>query len=210
LESLTADQQVKLSERWNKEFNWARQFQHFPHIVAGVILDEEDAAYLNDRHIAKLPVIVLEYCNGGDVRKRLQSPENVNGLVEFEVRQILGALRKALHFLHSECGICHRDLKPDNIVIQRGEDGTKVYKLTDFGLARGAPDKTMLQSVVGTRHYFAPEVVESGFYNSAVDYWSLGIIAYELATGELPFIPHQTPKNILISLLGKPYDPVLH
>ncbi|XP_036673337.2 inhibitor of nuclear factor kappa-B kinase subunit beta [Drosophila suzukii] len=206
LESLTADQQVKLSERWNKEFNWARQFQHFPHIVAGVILDEEDAAYLNDRHIAKLPVIVLEYCNGGDVRKRLQSPENVNGLVEFEVRQILGALRKALHFLHSECGICHRDLKPDNIVIQRGEDGTKVYKLTDFGLARGAPDKTMLQSVVGTRHYFAPEVVESGFYNSAVDYWSLGIIAYELATGELPFIPHQTPKNILVSLLGKPFE----
>nr|XP_016996686.2 inhibitor of nuclear factor kappa-B kinase subunit beta [Drosophila takahashii] len=209
LKSLTADQQVKLSERWNKEFEWARRFQDFPHIVAGVILDQEDAGYLdylNARHMAKLPVIMLEYCNGGDVRRRLQSPENVNGLVEFEVRQILGALRKALHFLHTECRICHRDLKPDNIVIQRGADGKKVYKLTDFGLARLAPEKTMVQSVVGTRHYFAPEVVESGKYNSAVDYWSLGIIAYELATGELPFIPHQTPTTILINLLNKPLE----
>ncbi|XP_016979219.2 inhibitor of nuclear factor kappa-B kinase subunit beta [Drosophila rhopaloa] len=207
LNSLSADQQIKLSERWNKEFNWARQFQHFPHIVAGVILDKEDPAfldYLNARHTAKLPVIVLEYCNGGDVRQQLQRPENANGLVEFEVREILCALRQALHFLHSKCEVCHRDLKPDNIVIQRRADGKKVYKLTDFGLARGTPEKTILQSVVGTRHYFAPEVVETGYYNSSVDYWSMGIIAYELATGELPFIPHQTPKNILINLIRKP------
>ncbi|KAH8242726.1 hypothetical protein KR032_001466 [Drosophila birchii] len=209
LNSLSADQQIKLSERWNQEYNWTREFQQQPHIVAGVILDEVDPAFrdfLNGRHIAKLPVIVLEYCNGGDVRKRLQSPENANGLVEFEVREILAALRLAVYFLHSKCGVCHRDLKPDNIVIQRGADGKKVYKLTDFGLARGTPEKTMLQSVVGTRNYFAPEVVESGMYNKAVDYWSLGIIAYEVAIGELPFIPHQTPKNIIMSLLKKPRD----
>jgi len=118
--------------------------------------------------------------------------------------QILGALRKALHFLHSQCGICHRDLKPDNIVIQRGVDGKKIYKLTDFGLARGTPDQTMVQSVVGTRHYYAPEVVENGFYNSTVDLWSFGVIAYELVTGELPFIPHQTLKNIILNLIKKP------
>ncbi|EDW41966.1 GM25737 [Drosophila sechellia] len=206
LESLGADQQVKFSERWNKELNWSRQFKS-PHIVAGVILDNEDPdflKYLNDMHSVELPVIVLEYCNGGDVRKRLQSPENANGLTEFEVRQILAALRQALHFLHSVCEICHRDLKPDNIVIQRGVDGKKVYKLTDFGLARGTPDQTMVQSVVGTRHYFAPEVVEKGFYNSTVDFWSFGVIAYELVTGELPFIPHQNLKNIVVNLIKKP------
>ncbi|XP_026839642.1 inhibitor of nuclear factor kappa-B kinase subunit beta [Drosophila erecta] len=211
LDSQGADQQVKISERWNKEFNWSRQFQCSPHIVAGVILDNEDPAflkYLNAMfpNIAKLPVIVLEYCNGGDVRKRLQSPENANGLTEFEVRQILGALRQAVHFLHSQCRICHRDLKPDNIVIQQGTDGKKVYKLTDFGLARRTPDHTMVQSVVGTRHYFAPEVVAKGCYNSAADFWSVGIIAYELAIGELPFIPHQTPANILVNLINKPAD----
>ncbi|KAH8288820.1 hypothetical protein KR054_010241 [Drosophila jambulina] len=211
LSSLSADQQIKLSERWNQEYKWTREFQQLPHIVAGVILDEVDPAfrdYLNGRHIAHLPVIVLEYCNGGDVRKRLMSPENANGLVEFEVREILAALRMAIYFLHSKCGVCHRDLKPDNIVIQRRADGKKVYKLTDFGLARGTPDKTMLQSVVGTRNYFAPEVVETGIYNKAVDYWSLGIIAYEVAIGELPFIPHQTPKNIIVSVLKKPRDTI--
>nr|NP_524751.3 I-kappaB kinase beta [Drosophila melanogaster]AAF55267.3 I-kappaB kinase beta [Drosophila melanogaster] len=203
--ALSADQQVKLSERWNKELNWSRQFKNFPHIVAGVDIEDPDfLEYLNGMFSAKLPVIVLEYCNGGDVRKRLQSPENANGLTEFEVRQILGALRKALHFLHSQCGICHRDLKPDNIVIQRGVDGKKIYKLTDFGLARGTPDQTMVQSVVGTRHYYAPEVVENGFYNSTVDLWSFGVIAYELVTGELPFIPHQTLKNIILNLIKKP------
>ncbi|KAH8382316.1 hypothetical protein KR009_002888 [Drosophila setifemur] len=207
--SLSADQQIKLSERWNQEFQWTRELQQLPHIVAGVILDETDQAfldYLNSRHIGKLPVIVLEYCNGGDVRKRLQSPENANGLVEFEVREILGAVRLALHFLHSKCNVCHRDLKPDNIVIQCGANGRKVYKLTDFGLARSAPDKTMLQSVVGTRHYFAPEVVATGVYNTAVDYWSLGVIGFELATGDLPFMPHQSLPNILVNVMNKPND----
>ncbi|XP_022216140.2 inhibitor of nuclear factor kappa-B kinase subunit beta [Drosophila obscura] len=207
--SLSADQQVKLKERWVEELKWTREFEKLPNIVAGVCIEKEDAAfvdYLNDHHSCPLPVIILEYCNGGDVRKQLQIPENANGLTEFEVREILGALRQALHFLHTKCKVCHRDLKPDNIVIHRQKDGSKTYKLTDFGLARDSPDKTILQSVVGTRHYFAPEVVESGFYNTAVDYWSLGIIAYELATGELPFIPHQTFKNILVNLLNKKPD----
>ncbi|KAH8294842.1 hypothetical protein KR018_003529 [Drosophila ironensis] len=207
LNSLSADQQIKLSERWHKEFQWTREFQAVDNIVAGVVLkDAEFLAFLNSRHIAQLPVIVLEYCNGGDVRKRLQSPENINGLVEFEVREVLGAMRRALHFLHSQCLVCHRDLKPENIVIQRGANGRKVYKLTDFGLAREAPERTMQQSVVGTRHYFAPEVVETGEYNMAVDHWSLGVIGYELATGELPFIPHQSPRNILVNIIHKPVE----
>nr|XP_017092132.2 inhibitor of nuclear factor kappa-B kinase subunit beta [Drosophila bipectinata] len=207
VDSLSADQKIKIKERWLKELNWTREFQDLSNIVAGVLLDKEDPGFLDYLNgIGKLPVIVLEYCNGGDVRKKLNKPENVNGLVEFEVREILRSMRVALHFLHSKCLVCHRDLKPDNIVIQKTGNGKIVYKLTDFGLARPAPDKTMLQSVVGTRHYFAPEVVESGVYNMAVDYWSLGIIGYELATGELPFIPHQSPKNILINLINKPSD----
>ncbi|EDW38088.1 GL12407 [Drosophila persimilis] len=207
--SLGADQQVKLKERWMKELEWTRSIQKLTNIVAGVCLKNEDAsfvAYLNKNHICQLPVIILEYCNGGDVRQLLQRPENANGLAEFEVRQILRDLAQALQFLHSECKVCHRDLKPDNIVIHRQKDGLKTYKLTDFGLARGAPDQTILQSMVGTRHYFAPEVVDTGMYNTAVDYWSLGIIAYELATGEVPFIPHQTPRNILVNLLKKTPD----
>ncbi|XP_068156134.1 inhibitor of nuclear factor kappa-B kinase subunit beta [Drosophila tropicalis] len=204
--SLGADQQIKLHERWQKEYNWTREFPDLDSIVSGLRLEEkhlEFVQYLNRTHACKLPVIILEYCDGGDVRKRLQLPENANGLCELEVRRILGSMRNALDFLHFKCKVCHRDLKPDNIVIQRGRNGEKVYKLTDFGLARQSPDQTMLQSVVGTRHYFAPEVLETGKYNKSVDYWSLGIIAYELSTGTLPFIPHQTPRVILQQLLLK-------
>lgn len=120
------------------------------------------------------------------------------------MREILRCLRLAVDFLHRHCGICHRDLKPDNIVIHRLSDGRNQYKLTDFGLARPAPDKTMLQSVVGTHHYYAPEVVDTGKYNNKVDYWSMGIIAYEIATGTLPFIPHQKVFNIHMSIKKKP------
>lgn len=89
-------------------------------------------------------------------------------------------------------------------MIHRLSHNRKQYKLTDFGLSRLAPDKTIVQSVVGTRHYYAPEVVDSGKYNNKVDYWSMGIIAYELATGTLPFIPHQNVFDIHMNIKSKP------
>ncbi|XP_060649776.1 inhibitor of nuclear factor kappa-B kinase subunit beta [Drosophila nasuta] len=205
--NIGADQERKLKERWIKEYNWTRQFQNLTFIVAGVQLGDESAEFikqLNDNHIWQLPVIILEYCNGGDVRKLLQQAPNVNGLVQSEVCNILSCLRQSVVFLHNTCGICHRDLKPDNIVIHRLPNSRKLYKLTDFGLARNMPAETMLQSVVGTRHYFAPEVVDSGKYNNSVDFWSMGIIGYEIATGVLPFIPHQKPFNIHFNLCKKP------
>lgn len=119
------------------------------------------------------------------------------------MRDILSCLRQAVHFLHTQCRICHRDLKPDNIVIHRVSHNRKQYKLTDFGLARPAPDKTIVQSVVGTRHYYAPEVVDTGKYNNKVDYWSMGVIVYELCTGSLPFIPHQKAFNIHMNISKK-------
>ncbi|KAH8360165.1 hypothetical protein KR093_011109 [Drosophila rubida] len=207
VEHLSPDQELKLRERWMKEYNWTREFQDLPSIVAGVQLGNDSSEFirrLNSVHIWQLPVIFLEYCNDGDVRKLLQRAQNVNGLVQSEVGDILRCLRQAVDFLHTTCGICHRDLKPDNIVIHRHGNGRKLYKLTDFGLARNSPDNTQIQSVVGTRHYYAPEVVESGKYNSSVDYWSMGVIGFEIATGMLPFIPHQKPINIHLNLRNKP------
>ncbi|EDV92573.1 inhibitor of nuclear factor kappa-B kinase subunit beta [Drosophila grimshawi] len=208
-ENMSVDQQRKLRQRWKEEYEWTQQLQNPKSIVAGVKLSADSQAfidYLNKNHFCQLPVIILEYCNGGDVRKLLQKSQNANGLLEFEVRQILGSLRQAVDFLHTHCKLCHRDLKPDNIVIHRLADGRRLYKLTDFGLSRESPDKTILQSVVGTRHYYAPEVVETGKYNNKVDYWSMGIIAYELVTGVQPYIPHQSVVNIHQNLQKKPWN----
>ncbi|XP_064554731.1 inhibitor of nuclear factor kappa-B kinase subunit beta [Drosophila montana] len=204
----SADQQRTLITRWQQELKWTLQFQ-MPFIVAGISLDDnagEFVKYLKSHHIWDLPVIILEYCNGGDVRSLLQRPQNVNGLLEFEVREILGSLRQAVDFLHTTCRVCHRDLKPDNIVIHRLPNGRSLYKLTDFGLARASPENTIQQSVVGTRHYYAPEVVDTGKYKNTADYWSMGIIAYEVATGVLPFIPHQKAFNIHVNLQKKNRD----
>ncbi|TDG52151.1 hypothetical protein AWZ03_001432 [Drosophila navojoa] len=207
-DKISVDQQETMKNRWLQEFEWSRKFKK-AFIVAGIELSNDSKAfieYLNRNHVWRLPVIILEYCNGGDVRKLLEKPQNANGLPEFEVREILFALRQAIDFLHTNCKICHRDLKPDNIVIHRTGDGRKMFKLTDFGLARDSPEKTIMQSVVGTRHYYAPEVVDTGKYKETVDYWSMGVIAYEVATGVLPFIPHQTVVNIHINIKKKNRD----
>lgn len=81
---LSIDQQYKMKDRWNQEYNWTQKFQQ-PYIVAGVKLGEESKDfinYLNKNHVWQLPVIILEYCNGGDVRKLLQRPQNANGMLE--------------------------------------------------------------------------------------------------------------------------------
>lgn len=66
--------------------------------------------------MSRLPLLCMEYCSGGDLRKLLKRPENVCGLREKEVRTILEHVSKAVAYLH-EKSIIHRDLKPENILI---------------------------------------------------------------------------------------------
>ncbi|XP_054726026.1 inhibitor of nuclear factor kappa-B kinase subunit beta [Anastrepha obliqua] len=203
--NLSKDEVAKLHQRWEQECQWMMQCDT-PYIVRGLNdrVDQEFIAYLTERHPWRpLQPVVMEYCNGGDLRTQLQLVHNVNGLVEFEVREVLHALRHAIEYLHTKCHIEHRDLKPDNVVIHQ-EAGRRIYKLTDFGFARTITENTMLKSIVGTRNYVAPEVLDTAEYKNTVDYWSLGIIAYELICGNLPFIPHQTLYDIVTSIRKKP------
>lgn len=101
-----------------------------PYIVGAVNLgDKTFLNYLQENNNWKtLPVIVMEYCNGGDLRSRLERPEHLNGLREQEIRDILRTLRHAVEYLHVQCNIEHRDIKPENIVIHQSENG-KIYKV---------------------------------------------------------------------------------
>ena len=83
--------------------------------------------------------------------------------------------------MHSK-GVIHRDLKPENLLNSFG-----VVKISDFGWSVYAPNDQRRETICGTPDYVPPEMLKGEKYNSAVDLWSLGILAYEFATGKPPF-----------------------
>lgn len=126
---------------------------------------------------------VFDCMKGGDLRYHLRN--NVN-FTEYGVAYLIGCLSSALHFLHRK-NILHRDVKPENILL----DLSGRPFLTDFGISHLDSDHVIpiSTSSSGTRCYSAPEVLASNHRHSyQADYWSLGILAYELLYNERPFL----------------------
>lgn len=132
IKNLAPDEEEKLKERWTQEYQWQQQLET-PYIVKAVKLQDIDfMRFLSTYHskIDSLPVIIMEYCNGGDLRNYLGRVEHFNGLFEYDIRQVLYSLRNAVHYLHQHCKIQHRDLKPENIIIHMDEGGkSRHYKV---------------------------------------------------------------------------------
>jgi serine/threonine protein kinase len=97
----------------------------------------------------------------------------------------LGLALQAAH----RAGVVHRDLKPDNILIGRGDAGTDRVKVVDFGLAKviGSSRVTRAGIVFGTPHYMSPEQAAGEVVDQRADIYALGVVMYELFTGRLPF-----------------------
>ncbi|XP_070798418.1 RAC-alpha serine/threonine-protein kinase isoform X2 [Pituophis catenifer annectens] len=90
----------------------------------------------------------------------------------------------ALDYLHSEKNVVYRDLKLENLMLDK--DGH--IKITDFGLCKeGIKDGATMKTFCGTPEYLAPEVLEDNDYGRAVDWWGLGVVMYEMMCGRLPF-----------------------
>jgi len=129
--------------------------------------------------------VVMEYVPGPTLKDRLRELK-VHGerMPIAEVRRIVDALTAALDHAH-HAGIVHRDLKPTNIIL--ANDGRVV--LTDFGLAKiiGSAVHTASMAMIGTPAYMAPEQARAGPADLRSDVYALGVIVYELLTGQLPF-----------------------
>jgi ABC-type oligopeptide transport system substrate-binding subunit len=126
--------------------------------------------------VEKTPYIVMELIEGSSLHDR--PPEDLGDLV-----RIAGQICMALQHAH-ERDIVHRDLKPENVLI----DAEGNAKLMDFGIARSMASRmTQEGRIEGTVFYMAPELALGQEYDGRADLYALGVMLYELATGELPF-----------------------
>jgi len=140
-----------------------------------------------------LSYFIMEYVDGPNLRQ----VEQAGKLSSREALEIIPQICTALQFAHDE-GIVHRDIKPENILL----DKKGRVKIADFGLAKilgQEPDAFRLtgaRDVVGTPHYMAPEQVEKPQeVDHRADIYSLGVVFYEMLTGELPLGKFQPPSS---------------
>lgn len=127
-----------------------------------------------------LPFVIMEYIDGPSLRDILDShPE---GLGAAKSAFFLKEIARGLTYLH-DCGVVHRDLKPHNVFYEQG-----VVKIGDYSLSKAisTSHRSGHTMTVGTVHYMAPEI-GVGRYDSTVDIYALGVLLYEMLTGQPPF-----------------------
>eukprot|EP00064_Thunnus_orientalis_P013736 superscaffoldBa00002286_g13776 len=174
-------------ERWCLEIQIMKRLDHVNVVAAREVPEGmQKLVATND-----LPLLAMEYCQGGDLRKYLNLLENCCGMREGSVLILLRDISSALTYLHKK-RIIHRDLKPENIVLQQGEKRL-IHKIIDLGYAKELDQSSLCTSFVGTLQYLAPELIERQKYTVTVDYWSFGTLVFECITGFRPFLPTWQP-----------------
>ncbi len=143
------------------------------------------------------PFVIMEYVSGpslGDMVK-----DSPNGLGTQKAAFFLREIAKGLSYLH-ESGIVHRDLKPGNIFYEDGR-----VKIGDYGLSKAINTSqcTGQTVTVGTVHYMAPEIGE-GRYDRSIDIYALGILLYEMLTGQVPYFGNSPAEVLMKHMTAKP------
>ncbi|KAK5782207.1 hypothetical protein RI543_000136 [Arxiozyma heterogenica] len=141
--------------------------------------------------------IIMEYCAGGSLRSLLRPGKVDEKYIGVIMKEVLIALK----YIHRE-NIIHRDIKAANILITNSGS----VKLCDFGVAAQLNQATLRrQTMAGTPYWMAPEVIMEGvYYDTKVDIWSLGITAYEIATGNPPYCDVEAIRAMQLITKSKP------
>ena len=134
----------------------------------------------------------MEYCPGGDLfsyleKRNFRLPEN-------QACKFMHKMCAAIYYIH-QYGIAHRDLKPEN-VLMTSKDENADLRILDFGLSKIIGPDEKCTEPYGTLSYVAPEVLLDIPYGKEVDLWSLGVIAYLMLSGSLPFDDRESEEEI--------------
>ena len=142
----------------------------------------------------------MEYCSGKDLFSYIEK-RNYK-LPEPRAAEIIHKLSMAIFYIHSY-GIIHRDLKPENILMTDNTDKADI-RLLDFGLSKIVGPTEKCTEPYGTLSFVAPEVLKGKPYGKSVDLWSIGIIAYLLMCGFLPFDDEHSEREIARQTIQDP------
>lgn len=140
----------------------------------------------------KLQYIVMEYVEGITLKEYIEQ----QGVISWkETVHFTTQILRALQHAHDK-GIVHRDIKPQNIMLL--ENGT--IKVTDFGIARfsRSETRTMTDTAIGSVHYISPEQARGDITDDKSDIYSVGVVMYEMLTGQLPF---QSDNSVSVAIM---------
>jgi len=172
----------QFAERFEREARVLARLNH-PHIVSVFDFGENQGRFY----------LLMEFVDGLTLRQILKSGK----LSSEEALKLVPQICEALQYAHQQ-GIVHRDIKPENILL----DKESRLKIADFGIAKIAgtetrgPSLTGARDVIGTPHYMAPEQVETPLsVDHRADIYSLGVVFYEMLTGELPLGKFSPPSQ---------------
>lgn len=175
--------------RYGREIRIAHKLDH-PGIVKMYSWGEQ----------SKLLFIIMEYVEGGTLADLIEP----GGLPLKQARDYMGQLAAALQHAHDQ-SIVHRDIKPANVLISQGR-----CKISDFGLGRALQDDVSLTkegTVLGTPAYIAPEQIQGKRPTAACDQYALGVLFYELLTGQRPFVSNDSVALLMMQLQETPKNP---
>src|SRR6266566_7105472 len=192
------DQEGVFLARFQREADTVAKLEH-KNILP---IYEYDEAIVDQEHLAYL---VMPFIRGGTLRERIDEMKRSGSHFDLNlVASYISQVADALSYAHS-LGVVHRDVKPGNLLFH--QDGRLL--LSDFGIVRlkAQPSLTSVGSFLGTAEYASPEQVSASELDPRSDIYSLGIILYELLTGNVPFNA-PSPFVIMSDKLSKPVPSV--